>query len=257
MIIPCIDIQGGQAVQLVQGRELAIEAGDPLAVAERFTHFPELQIIDLDGAKGTGSNGEAIAQLAGRWTCRVGGGIRSVERAKQVLDQGATWLIVGTSAFSPHGINTAFLEGLAAAVGPARVMIALDTRAGKIVTHGWQESTRLEAEAMLGAFEPYCAGFLCTDVDHEGLMLGADLAWFGRLRAGTRHAITAAGGITTLDEIKALHAMQIDAALGMALYSERLSLADLELLQAEFDAEDPIEFHETGPIWRQESGPPA
>ena len=136
-------------------------------------------------------------------------------------------MIVGTAAFSPAGVNTAFLERLAAAVGRERVIVALDSKSGKIVVKGWQEATSLTAEEVIAGLEPYCSGFLCTYVDKEGMMQGTDLDWFRRLRAATKHEITAAGGITTIDEIRELARLDVHAALGMAIYTGRLDLAEL------------------------------
>jgi phosphoribosylformimino-5-aminoimidazole carboxamide ribonucleotide (ProFAR) isomerase len=131
-------------------------------------------------------------------------------------------VIVGTAAFTPA------LEEIAAMVTPERVIVALDSKFGKIVVKGWQESTEFTAEEVIGRLEPFCSGFLCTYVDKEGMMQGTDLEWFGRLRAATSHEITAAGGITTIEDIRALRAMNIHAALGMAIYTGRLDLADLK-----------------------------
>jgi phosphoribosylformimino-5-aminoimidazole carboxamide ribonucleotide (ProFAR) isomerase len=139
-------------------------------------------------------------------------------------------VIVGTAAFAQHGVQEAFLRDLAVAVGRDRVLIALDSKEGRIVVQGWQESTELAAEEVLSALEPYCGGFLCTYVDKEGMMQGTDLEWFRRLRAATALELTAAGGITTMDEVRALLAMNIHVALGMAIYTGRLSLEELAAL---------------------------
>jgi phosphoribosylformimino-5-aminoimidazole carboxamide ribotide isomerase len=227
MIVPCIDLMDGKVVQLVQGREKALEGEAPLVMLERFRSFPEIQVIDLDAAMGRGSNDDIVALLAAHAVIRAGGGVRTPERAKALSDQGARKVIVGTSAFTSAGVNHPLLTSIAAAVGPERVLIALDSRGGRVVVKGWQESTNLEAEAVIRELEPYCGGFLCTYVDKEGMLQGTDLDWFRRLRAATSHDITAAGGITTLDEIRELARLRIDAALGMAIYTGRLDLAEL------------------------------
>lgn len=227
MIIPCIDLMDGKVVQLVQGREKALEAASPAEMLERFSAFPEIQVIDLDAALGRGSNDAVVEFLCARAACRVGGGIRSVERASRLIEQGASKVIVGTAAFAPGGVNATFLESLAAAVGREHVIIALDSRAGRIVTKGWQESTSLQAEDVLHLLAPYCTGFLCTYVDKEGMLEGTDLDWFRRLRAATTLELTAAGGITTLDEIRELQRINVHAALGMGIYTGRLDLAEL------------------------------
>ena len=222
MIIPCIDLMGGKVVQLVQGREKALEGGTPLEMLERFARFREIQVIDLDAAMGKGSNDELVELIASRATARVGGGVRSPERARILVEQGGHRVVVGTAAFQPE-----LLQQIADAVGPERLIIALDSKAGKVVVKGWQEATEFSAEQVIHQLEPYCSGFLCTYVDKEGLMQGTDLSWFRRLRAATEHELTAAGGITTLEEIRELQRLGIHAALGMAIYTGRLNLDEL------------------------------
>jgi phosphoribosylformimino-5-aminoimidazole carboxamide ribotide isomerase len=227
MIFPCIDLMDGKVVQLVQGREKALEAESPEAMLQKFAAFPEIQVIDLDAAMGRGSNDDLVRLLASKAAIRAGGGVRTIERARALIGQGARKIIVGTSAFTGGGINQPFLAALAAGIGRNRLIIAVDSRDGRIVVKGWQESTSLRAEDVLAALEPYCSGFLCTYVDKEGMMQGTDLDWFRRLRAATSLELTAAGGITTLDEVRALAAMNVHAALGMAIYTGHLSLSDL------------------------------
>lgn len=227
MIIPCIDLMDGKVVQLVQGREKALEADPPIEMLAKFSDFPEIQVIDLDAALGRGSNDAIVEFLAARAVTRVGGGVRTIERAVSLIEQGVHKVIVGTAAFLTGGVNSEFLQGLSETVGRQRLIIALDSKEGKIVVKGWRESTELTAEEILHLLEPYCAGFLCTYVDKEGMLEGTDLNWFRRLRAATTLELTAAGGITTLEEIRELTRMNIHAALGMAIYTGRLPLEDL------------------------------
>jgi phosphoribosylformimino-5-aminoimidazole carboxamide ribotide isomerase len=214
----------GKVVQLVQGREKALEGEAPLEMLRRFAGFPEIQVIDLDAALGRGANHAIVETLASRARCRVGGGVRTPERARELIAQGAHRVIVGTAAFTPA------LEQIAHAIGPERILVALDSKNGEVVVKGWVESTGLRAEEVLQRLEPFCRGFLCTYIDKEGMLQGTDLAWFQRLRAATNHEITAAGGITTLDDIRALDALGIHAALGMAIYTGHLSLDELARL---------------------------
>lgn len=232
MIIPCIDLMDGKVVQLVQGREKALEGDSPEKMLERFAAFPEIQVIDLDAAMGRGSNDEIVGFLAGRARCRVGGGVRDVSRAIRLVEQGAVQVIVGTAAFGEEGPRIGFLEYLRAAIGKERLLLALDSKGGKIVVKGWRELTSLTAEEVIRQLEPYCGGFLCTYVDKEGMMQGTDLDWFRRLRRATTLPITAAGGITTMDEIRELISLDIDCALGMAVYTGRLDLVELAKLNA-------------------------
>ena len=231
MIIPSIDLMDGKVVQLVQGREKALEADSPLAMLERFKAFPEIQVIDLDAAMARGSNAELVKLIASRAVTRVGGGVRSAVRARALIEQGARKVIVGTAAFRTDGVNVAFLREVAGAIGKDRLILALDSKGGRIVVKGWREATELTAEQVVASLEPYCSGFLCTYVDKEGMMQGTDLDWFRRLRAATKLEITAAGGITTLDEVRALQAMNVHAALGMAIYTGRLRLEELAAMR--------------------------
>jgi phosphoribosylformimino-5-aminoimidazole carboxamide ribotide isomerase len=227
MIIPCIDLMDGKVVQLVQGRTKALEGKSVDEMLTEFQGFPQIQVIDLDAAIGRGSNSALVEYLARRASIRAGGGVRSVERARELLAQGADRIIVGTAAFDAAGPNTDFLSQIADAVGVERLTIALDSKEGKIVVKGWRESTEWTAIEMMSRLETYCSGFLCTYVDKEGMMQGTDINWFQSLRNATSREIVAAGGITTMDDIAALSAMNIHCAVGMAIYTGRLALSDL------------------------------
>jgi phosphoribosylformimino-5-aminoimidazole carboxamide ribonucleotide (ProFAR) isomerase len=215
----------------VQGREKALEGDSPDEMLRKFAAFPQIQVIDLDAAMGRGANDDLVEMLASKAVIRAGGGVRTVERAEALIRQGAYRVIVGTSAFGADGPHHEFLKSLVAAIGRDRIVLALDTKGGHIVIKGWQEATRFTAEEVIRRLEPYCAGFLCTYVDKEGMMQGTDLGWFRRLRAATAMEITAAGGITTMDDIRALTAMNIHCAVGMAIYTGRLDLAELAALK--------------------------
>jgi len=230
MIFPCIDLMDGKVVQLVQGREKALEGDSPDEMLRKFAAFPQIQVIDLDAAMGRGSNDGLVRMLASKAATRVGGGVRTVERAQALVAQGARKVIVGTAAFAQAGVNEPFLAALRDRVGRERLLIALDSKGGRIVVKGWREATGFTAEEVLRPLEPYCSGFLCTYVDQEGLMQGTDLEWFRRLRAATSLELTAAGGITTMEEVRALLAMNVHAALGMAIYTGRLNLEELAAL---------------------------
>jgi phosphoribosylformimino-5-aminoimidazole carboxamide ribonucleotide (ProFAR) isomerase len=160
----------------------------------------------------------------------VGGGVRSPGRARELVERDARKVIIGTAAFNADGVNEAFLGAAAQAAGRERLLIALDSMGGRIVVKGWREATTFTAEDVIARLEPYCSGFLCTYVDKEGMLQGTDLDWFRRLRAATSLELTAAGGITTVEEINELQRMNIHAALGMAIYTGRLALADLARL---------------------------
>jgi phosphoribosylformimino-5-aminoimidazole carboxamide ribotide isomerase len=225
VIIPCIDLQDGKAVQLVRGRRLVLSVDDILGLLERFRGYPILHVIDLDAALGAGSNGRWIKILSShaKMKIRVGGGIRSVARAEKILSWGAEKIIVGSAAFRDGQIAHDFLHKLRARVGRRNVILALDAERGHIVVRGWRQRLKLRPEQVIPELEPYCSGFLCTFVDNEGTMKGTDLAWFRKLRRVTDKPITAAGGIRSLSEVRALEMLGMDAAVGMALYLGKLS----------------------------------
>lgn len=221
IVVPCIDIQSGKVVQLIQGKTKALEGPDPIEMLEKFAGFEEIQVIDLDAAMGVGDNAPIIEMLASRAKCRVGGGVRTALRAQKLVDLGAHRVIVGTAAFTPE------IQNIVDSVGRQKLVVALDSKSGKVVVDGWATTLNTTAQESLAQFSELCSGFLCTYVDKEGMMQGTDLDWFAQLRAATKLEITAAGGITTLDDVRALLAMDIDVAIGMAIYTGGLSLADL------------------------------
>ena len=224
MLIPSIDLQGGAVVQLVQGERLAIKDADVFRWVRKFERFPKVQVIDLDAAMGVGDNLALVRQIAGSLACRVGGGIRTVERARDVLDAGAAQIIAGSALFKDGRPDTVFADLLARAVGAERVIGAVDSRAGRVVIHGWKTPLDLTPADAVRALEPYCGEFLYTHVDNEGLMGGTDLGAIRAVRSATSRRLTAAGGITTRQEIDELDALGIDAVVGMAIYTGTLNL---------------------------------
>ena len=227
MLIPSIDLLGGQVVQLVQGRSdrVAVTSDDVGAWVRRFRRFPRVQLIDLDAAMGSGTNDALVRTVAAQLPCRVGGGIRTVDRAREVLEYGAAAVIVGSSLFRGGQPDIAFAEALAIAVGPEQVIAAVDSKGGRVVVKGWTEATPLTAVEAVQALEPYCAEFLYTHVDREGLLQGTDMEAILAVQGATSRRLTAAGGITTQQEIDQLDAAGIDAVVGMAIYTGRLDIA--------------------------------
>ena len=228
MMIPCIDLQDGRAVQLVHGRERKLAVDDVFGLLERFGKHPLIHVIDLDAAMGTGSNAKLVRGLCEaakkrKIRVRVGGGIRTVAQAARIAGWGAEKIIVGSAAFKDGHVNKTFLNRLVGKIGRHRVMIALDTEGGKILVRGWQDKLRLRPDEVIPQLEEYAPEFLCTYVDAEGTMRGTNLEWFRSLRRATRRPITAAGGIRSQAEIRALARIKMDAAVGMALYTGKLS----------------------------------
>jgi phosphoribosylformimino-5-aminoimidazole carboxamide ribotide isomerase len=224
VLIPCIDLQRGQAVQLVHGRKCELAVADVLGLLERFSKYQWLHVIDLDAAMRKGHNNTLVQQLCVealrkyKMKVRVGGGIRTVRRAKQLRTLGVEQIIIGSAAFRQGRPNLPFLKRLAKHIGKKHVLIALDTAKGLVVTHGWRTTLSVEPANVFGALAAYCGGFLCTDVDREGTMTGVNLQWFRALRAATKFPIVAAGGISTTREIRALEKIGMHSAVGMALY---------------------------------------
>jgi len=228
VLIPCIDLQDGQAVQLIHGKKCELAVADVFGLLERFKDYPWLHVIDLDAAMGKVSNDALAKELCARakkdfaMKVRVGGGIRTLLRAQQVAKWGADQIIVGSAVFRENKVNMPFLLQLRKKLHRKRIVVALDTARGRITIHGWRKRIALEAQNVMAELEPYCAAFLCTDVNREGTMAGANLAWFRKLRFATSLPVIAAGGIKTKREIAALEKLGMDAAVGMALYKNRL-----------------------------------
>ena len=224
MLIPSIDLQDGAVVQLVQGERLAIRDDDVFAWVRRFEHFPKVQVIDLDAAMGVGDNLTLVRRIAASLSCRVGGGVRSAARARDMLDAGARQIIVGSALFKDGAPDVAFAQALADAVGREQVIAAVDSRGGQIVVHGWKTTLPLATVDAVRALEPYCDEFLYTHVDTEGLMTGTDFDAIRAVKRCTSRRLTAAGGVTTRDEIDRLDALGVDAVVGMAIYTGSLKI---------------------------------
>lgn len=219
MIVPSIDLQGGQTVQLVGGEKKAIDAGDPLPIAERFAIAGEIAVIDLDAAMRQGSNERLIDGLLVRgYAIRVGGGIRDVDTAVRWLDKGARKVILGTAA------NVEILSRLPR----DRVIAALDARHGEVVVEGWKKGTGRGILERVIELRDHVAGFLVTFVEREGRLGGTNLELAREVvdAAGRHCRVTIAGGVTTAEEIQALDRIGADAQVGMALYTGRLDLGD-------------------------------
>lgn len=224
MLIPSIDLQAGAVVQLVQGERLAIKDADVFRWVRRFRSFPKVQVIDLDAAMRRGDNLFLVREIAGQLSCRVGGGIRTIERAQLLLAAGAQQIIVGSAIFKDGEPDLAFARDLADAVGADRVIAAVDSRNGRVVIDGWKTALPITAAEAVRALEPYCGEFLYTHVDTEGLMGGTSRDAIFAVRRATSKRVTAAGGITTQQEIDDLDSLGVDAVVGMAIYTGRLDL---------------------------------
>jgi phosphoribosyl-ATP pyrophosphohydrolase/phosphoribosyl-AMP cyclohydrolase len=229
MVIASIDIAEGRAVQLRRGTELALERDDCGALAREFDRYGEVAVIDLDAAMGRGSNIDVIKPLLRIAECRVGGGIRTAKQAAELVSLGAKKIIVGSAAFRTgdgFAVNGGFLEELSGAIGRERLIVAVDALGGEIVVDGWKTPTGLRLLETAKLVERYAGELLFTCVEKEGMMGGADIAAVKELRSAVSCLVTAAGGVSTLDEIVELAASGCDVQLGMALYTGRVDLAD-------------------------------
>jgi phosphoribosylformimino-5-aminoimidazole carboxamide ribotide isomerase len=224
MLIPAIDLKDGAVVQLIQGERLAIKDTDVFRWVTRFERFPKVQVIDLDAAMGIGDNLSIVRQIAARLSCRVGGGIRTVERAGDILAAGAQQIIAGSALFKNGKPDLEFASELADAFGAERIIAAVDSRGGKVAIHGWKTLLPLSATEAVRALEPFCAEFLYTHVDAEGLMGGTNVEAILEVRRATTRRLTAAGGITTQQEIDTLDTHGVDAVVGMAVYTGKLQI---------------------------------
>ena len=218
MLIPSIDLMGGKIVQLVQGSRKALEFDNLQAWIARFAKYPLVQLIDLDAAKGAGNNRALVSDIASQLPCQVGGGIRSIEAAREMLSLGARRVILGSSLISNGIINTSFARQAAATLKPENLVFAVDSLGGRVAIKGWQETTNIDPGGMMRALGPYCSAFLYTHIDTEGMLKGIPLDIIKNLRSCTTRGLIAAGGIRSTEEIDALDAMGVDAVVGMAIY---------------------------------------
>lgn len=224
MLIPSIDLMGGKIVQLVQGKKKALEFESFSQWVERFARYPLVQVIDLDAAMDKGSNLTLVADFCRKLPCQVGGGIRSAGKAQEVLEAGAKRVILGSSLVREGKIDGEFAADLSRQCSPERLVMAIDSRGGRVAIHGWKTITSLTPAEMMRALEPYCSGFLYTHIDTEGLLKGIPMEVVRELRGQTGRRLIAAGGIRNQQEIDELHAMGVDAVVGMAIYTGVLSI---------------------------------
>jgi phosphoribosylformimino-5-aminoimidazole carboxamide ribotide isomerase len=224
MLIPSIDLMGGKIVQLVRGERKALEFDDFEEWIERFSSFPLVQLIDLDAAMGRAENRKLMAEFARRLPCQVGGGIRAIETAAQILAIGAQRVILGSSLIRDGKPDVGFAERAASTLGSEKLVFAVDTKHGRVAIRGWRELADVTATEMIGVLEPWCDAFLYTHVDTEGSMQGIPMDAVRKLRESTKKQLIVAGGIATNEEIDQLHAMNVDAVVGMAIYTGKLKL---------------------------------
>ncbi|MGA8488978.1 MAG: 1-(5-phosphoribosyl)-5-[(5-phosphoribosylamino)methylideneamino] imidazole-4-carboxamide isomerase [Terriglobales bacterium] len=225
MLIPSIDLMGGKIVQLVQGERKVLEFDDFEEWIARFSSFPLIQLIDLDAALGAGNNRDLVHKFARRLPCQVGGGVRSIQAAEQMLSIGAQRVILGSSLIRDGRPHSVFAEKVARAVGPEKLVFAIDSKQGRVAIRGWREITATSPLEMIAALERWCSAFLYTNIDTEGLMQGIPFDTVSQLRASTAKQLIVAGGIASSQQVDQLDALGIDAVVGMAIYTGQLKLS--------------------------------
>jgi phosphoribosyl-ATP pyrophosphohydrolase/phosphoribosyl-AMP cyclohydrolase len=227
VIIPSIDVMGGRAVQLRQGRDhLLTDARDPVALAREFNRYGPVAVVDLDAARGAGDNTALIARCCQVAECRVGGGIRTTDDVRDWIKRGARKVVIGTQA-TPEFLGQFPREWLVAAI---------DARGRSVVDQGWVRDTQRDVVAQARALAPVCSELLFTQVEREGMLAGPDLATAAELRSVVDIPITVAGGIRDAGDVAALVAKGFRAQIGRALYEGRLDLADAWTACIAFDA---------------------
>ena len=229
MIIPSIDLINGKLVQLKQGKEKVIELDNPLEYAKKYSKLFQIQLIDLDAAFESGNNLDLIKEICKVAKCRVGGGIRTIEKAKEIIDAGAEKIIIGTNA------NKEFLTELASVIGKEKIIVALDTKNGKVVVRGWKETLDKNPIETAKELEDYCSEFLYTYVDKEGLMQGTDFETVQRIKEVTKNKICVAGGVSSIDEILGFDKLNIDCVVGMAIYTGNLNPEEVFIESIDFE----------------------
>jgi phosphoribosylformimino-5-aminoimidazole carboxamide ribotide isomerase len=224
VLIPSIDLMGGKVVQLQQGERLALSSDDIDGWIAKFADFPIVQLIDLDAAMGRPANDALVRKVADALPCQVGGGIRSIERAQELLALGARRVILGSSLFNERGVNRGRAEAFAEMIDPDLLIGAIDSRGGRVVIHGWKTPVPLSPEDAARALEAFVGGFLYTHVDTEGMLTGLNLAAVKSVQAATKRRLIAAGGIRSREEVDTLEKLGIDAVVGMAIYTGAMAI---------------------------------
>lgn len=228
MIIPSIDLMDGKAVQLKQGKEKVLEREDVLELAKYYSRFGEISVIDLDAAMNKGDNEGLIKEICKIAHCRVGGGIRDKEKAKRILANGAKQIIIGTAA------NEEFLSKLP----HDKVLVAIDSKKGKVTVEGWTKEVNETPADYIKRFDNLCAGYLYTIVDKEGMMQGTNIEAIKEIRKLTNKTLIAAGGISSIEEIKTLVKMNVSTQLGMCIYTGAVNLEDAYVAVMDFEKQN-------------------
>ncbi|MBI3725931.1 phosphoribosyl-ATP diphosphatase [bacterium] len=243
MIVPSIDLMGGKVVQLEQGKKKILERDDWRELAARFSVAGEINVIDLDAAMDRTGGGESpnaaiVRELCSLAPVNVGGGVRTPERARELVRCGARRVIVGSAAVRDGSLDEDALLKLGKSVRKERLVVAVDARAGKVSTHGWTQETPLDPVEMARAVAPFAGGCLFTAIDKEGLMGGHDLERSRKVREAFPGELYVAGGISTDEEVVSVVRMGARPVLGMALYKEKIDLERAFVLSLDWEKQE-------------------
>jgi phosphoribosylformimino-5-aminoimidazole carboxamide ribotide isomerase len=222
MLIPSIDLMSGKIVQLVQGEKKALDFDDFEYWIERFSKYPLVQLVDLDAAIGTGDNRGLLSRFISRLPCQVGGGIRDLETARQITEMGARRVIIGSALFKDGQLQKKLAAEFAEVITPKKLTFAVDAKQGRVAIHGWRTLTEFTAAQAMRQLDQWCERFLYTHIDSEGLLRGFPAAVIPELQLATSRKLIVAGGVSSLDEVRRLDAMGVDAIVGMAIYTGRI-----------------------------------
>lgn len=238
MVISSIDLKGGYVVQLKNGKDLVLQRDDADSLISEFNKYGEVAVIDLDAAlgnideKGNTANTELLKSLLRKGNVRVGGGIRTVKKARELVSLGAEKIIIGSAAWNldrKNGgsiLNTQFLDELASSIGKQRIIISVDAINGKIAVKGWTETADISLIEGAREAEKYASELLFTCVEKEGCMQGTDMEMVKQLRDSVKCRVVAAGGVNSLEQIVQLEKLHCDVQLGMALYTGAVNLKE-------------------------------
>lgn len=230
-VIPSVDIKDGKCVQLIQGVPSSVSwtGNDPIGMAMRWVKegAKTLHLIDLDGAfEGKRRNAPLVEQIIERCplTIQVGGGIRSYESAKALLDVGADRIILGTAAIR----DATLIQKLADEYGSERIMVSLDAKSGEIMIEGWKKSSGLKSIDIGIRLQKLGAGFIIfTNIDVEGLLRGMDPEPIKKLVETVGIPVIASGGVSSLEDLIAIkNTGAVGAVVGTALYRGKFTLKE-------------------------------
>lgn len=222
MLIPSIDLMSGKIVQLVQGEKKALDFDDFEYWIERFSKYPLVQLIDLDAAIGSGDNRHLLSRFMSKLPCQVGGGIRDIETAQEIAELGAKRIIIGSALFSDGKIQHEMAELFAHSISPEKLTFAVDAKQGHVAIHGWRTLTEFTAAQAMRELDQWCGAFLYTHIDTEGLLKGFPAEVIPELQLATSRKLIVAGGISSMDEVRRLDSLGVDAIVGMAIYTGRI-----------------------------------